>query len=133
MFSSFWRRLSNGLTQNATAAYFRAKKLSTVGIRGSHSCPENLKMSDMHVKILPALQDNYMYLIIDNSTKEAAIVDPVDPDSVLQAVKDEEVNLTKILTTHHHWDHAGGNEKLVKKFQIHKIWLFMVVMNVLAH
>lgn len=67
----------------------------------------------MDVKILPALQDNYMYLIIDKSTRDAAIVDPVDPESVLKAVKSEEVNLKKILTTHHHWDHAGGNEKLV--------------------
>lgn len=26
------------------------------------------------------------------------------------------VSLTKVLTTHHHWDHAGGNTKLCKKF-----------------
>lgn len=94
-----------------------AQKLRTVGIRGSHSCPENLKMSNMLVKILPALQDNYMYLIIDSVTRDAAVVDPVDPDSVLQAVQEENCNLTKVLTTHHHWDHAGGNEKLVKKFE----------------
>ena len=33
---------------------------------------------------------------------------------VVAAVKEEGVNLTTVLTTHHHWDHAGGNEKLVK-------------------
>ena len=27
-----------------------------------------------------------------------------------------DVNLTHILTTHHHWDHAGGNAKMVEKF-----------------
>ncbi|XP_018570449.1 hydroxyacylglutathione hydrolase, mitochondrial isoform X2 [Anoplophora glabripennis] len=69
----------------------------------------------MKVTILPALSDNYMYLISDENTKQAAIVDPVEPDTVLQAVKSEGVNLTKVLTTHHHWDHAGGNEELVKK------------------
>lgn len=26
------------------------------------------------------------------------------------------MKLTSVLTTHHHWDHAGGNEKLVSKF-----------------
>lgn len=26
------------------------------------------------------------------------------------------VQLKSILTTHHHWDHAGGNEKLAAKF-----------------
>lgn len=70
----------------------------------------------MSVKILPALSDNYMYLIICNQTKEAAIVDPVNPETVLEAVKNEDVNLKSILTTHHHWDHAGGNEKLVSLF-----------------
>lgn len=40
---------------------------------------------------------------MDENTKQAAIVDPVDPDSVLKAVADEGVNLTKVLTTHHHW------------------------------
>lgn len=73
-------------------------------------------MTDMSVKILPALSDNYMYLIICNKTKEAAIVDPVNPESVLEAVKNEGVDLKSVLTTHHHWDHAGGNEKLVSLF-----------------
>ncbi|XP_026829290.1 hydroxyacylglutathione hydrolase, mitochondrial isoform X2 [Ooceraea biroi] len=70
----------------------------------------------MKVQILPALQDNYMYLIIDETTQEAAIVDPVDPDAVTTAVKQHNVKLTKVLTTHHHWDHAGGNGKLLKSF-----------------
>lgn len=41
--------------------------------------------------------------IIDEITKEAAIVDPVEPDTVIKAVSDEGATLTKILTTHHHW------------------------------
>uniref|UniRef100_A0A674GE34 Hydroxyacylglutathione hydrolase, mitochondrial n=1 Tax=Taeniopygia guttata TaxID=59729 RepID=A0A674GE34_TAEGU len=68
----------------------------------------------MKVEILPALTDNYMYLLIDQDTREAAIVDPVQPQKVLDAVKKHGVKLTTVLTTHHHWDHAGGNEKLVK-------------------
>eukprot|EP01127_Copromyxa_protea_P010791 TRINITY_DN2666_c0_g1_i1.p1 TRINITY_DN2666_c0_g1~~TRINITY_DN2666_c0_g1_i1.p1 ORF type:complete len:227 (-),score=50.33 TRINITY_DN2666_c0_g1_i1:158-838(-) len=32
---------------------------------------------------------------------------------MLQAAKEENVELTSILTTHHHWDHSGGNEALV--------------------
>ncbi|XP_053608057.1 hydroxyacylglutathione hydrolase, mitochondrial isoform X2 [Plodia interpunctella] len=68
----------------------------------------------MDVKILPALQDNYMYLIIDKATKEAAVVDPVEPQTVLHEVMTQGLNLTTVLTTHHHWDHAGGNEDLVR-------------------
>lgn len=36
----------------------------------------------MKVELLPALTDNYMYLLIDEDTKEAAIVDPVQPQKV---------------------------------------------------
>lgn len=40
----------------------------------------------MKVELLPALTDNYMYLIIDDDTKEAAIVDPVQPQKVGRSV-----------------------------------------------
>lgn len=41
-----------------------------------------VEQSDMKVELLPALTDNYMYLLIDEDTKEAAIVDPVEPQKV---------------------------------------------------
>jgi len=59
--------------------------------------------SEMKVKLLPALQDNYMFMIICEKSREAAIVDPVEPEKCLNAVKEENVKLTHILTTHHHW------------------------------
>ncbi|XP_054549863.1 hydroxyacylglutathione hydrolase, mitochondrial isoform X4 [Talpa occidentalis] len=68
----------------------------------------------MKVELLPALTDNYMYLIIDTNSREAAVVDPVQPQKVVETVRKQGVKLTTVLTTHHHWDHAGGNEKLVK-------------------
>lgn len=40
----------------------------------------------------------------------------MDPERVLSTVADQAVHLKSILTTHHHWDHAGGNEKLAAKF-----------------
>lgn len=43
-------------------------------------------------------------------------MDPVDPETVATAVQQNNVKLTKVLTTHHHWDHAGGNAKLLKSF-----------------
>ncbi|KAL5801283.1 hypothetical protein ACOSQ3_032915 [Xanthoceras sorbifolium] len=67
------------------------------------------KMKIFHI---PCLEDNYSYLIIDEGTKEAAVVDPVEPEKVLEAAKRHGVDLKIILTTHHHWDHAGGNEKM---------------------
>lgn len=80
-----------------------------------HSTTLTIDLQTMKIKILSALEDNYMYLIIDEKTKDAAVVDPVNPDKVLSAVKDEGVNLSKVLTTHHHYDHAGGNKDLAQK------------------
>ena len=83
-----------------------------------HSSPgSHAPSAGMKVRIIPALADNYMYLVIDEKTMEAAVVDPVEPESVFEAVRDERVNLTTVLTTHHHWDHAGGNEKLIAAWQ----------------
>ncbi|XP_037722195.1 hydroxyacylglutathione hydrolase, mitochondrial isoform X1 [Drosophila subpulchrella] len=90
------------------------QKLRKVGLRGMHSTLEDVKLEGMEIKILPALQDNYMYLIVDTKTREAAVVDPVEPELVIKTVQEEQLTLSKVLTTHHHWDHAGGNEKLVK-------------------
>ncbi|KAI4370482.1 hypothetical protein MLD38_018833 [Melastoma candidum] len=66
----------------------------------------------MKVHHVPCLDDNYAYLIIDESTNEAAVVDPVEPDKVIQAAKDYGADLKLVLTTHHHRDHAGGNDKI---------------------
>ena len=80
-----------------------------------HSQPKTIIHSRiMRVRTLPALDDNYMYLLIDDQTKEAAVVDPVEPEKVMNAIKEENLSLTTVLTTHHHWDHAGGNEQIFK-------------------
>ncbi|MED6114188.1 Hydroxyacylglutathione hydrolase cytoplasmic [Stylosanthes scabra] len=68
----------------------------------------------MKIYHIPCLQDNYSYLIVDESTKEGAAVDPVEPQKVLEAANSHGVNLKLVLTTHHHWDHAGGNEEIKK-------------------
>jgi len=86
-----------------------------LSVRGCHSSQNLVTGDSMRVKILPALSDNYMYLLVDNKTNQAAIVDPVEPDTVMRAVEEEGVELTTVLTTHHHWDHAGGNKEIVKR------------------
>ncbi|XP_061713115.1 hydroxyacylglutathione hydrolase, mitochondrial [Cydia pomonella] len=111
MLSRLVNSLPNGLSQQITKLYFQALVRNQ---RGTHCQAEYHQFKNMDVKILPALQDNYMYLIIDKATREAAIVDPVEPNSVVLAVQEHNATLTTVLTTHHHWDHAGGNENLVK-------------------
>jgi len=116
LFSAVSRSLPLAVTQRATALYFKASALSAVGLRGSHSCQTQQVMAGgLRVRVLPALSDNYMYLLVCGNTNQAAVVDPVDPDSVVAAVQEEGVTLTTVLTTHHHWDHAGGNKELLKR------------------
>jgi len=57
--------------------------------------------------------DNYAYLVIDDDSHQAGIVDCAEAESVLEAVKREGVRLTAVLPTHHHYDHVGGNEELL--------------------
>ena len=69
----------------------------------------------MIVKIIPCLQDNYSYLIIDENNN-ACIVDPSEAKPVIDLVERESINLEYILNTHHHYDHIGGNEELKKRY-----------------
>ncbi|XP_053133091.1 hydroxyacylglutathione hydrolase-like protein [Hemicordylus capensis] len=70
----------------------------------------------MKVKVISILEDNYMYLIIEESTRDAVAVDAAVSKRLLEIIKKEGATLKAILTTHHHWDHARGNEELVKLF-----------------
>ncbi|XP_033630152.1 hydroxyacylglutathione hydrolase, mitochondrial-like [Asterias rubens] len=108
------RRLCNQASSVLKASGPSLVPKATSCIRFNHSVTVDVPQISMKIKILSALKDNYMYLIIDEKTREAAIVDPVNPEKVVDAVKEEDVKLKTVLTTHHHWDHAGGNESLVK-------------------
>jgi hydroxyacylglutathione hydrolase len=68
------------------------------------------------MKVLPVLclEDNYAYLVFDEETGDAAAIDPVWPDQVLQAAQLNGAKIKMVLTTHHHWDHAGGNNAMKK-------------------
>ena len=69
----------------------------------------------MRVVPIPQLMDNYAYLVIDEPTRRAAIVDCAEAEPVLAAVQREGVELAAIWPTHHHYDHVGGNDDLLKQ------------------
>ena len=70
----------------------------------------------MRVEVIPCLQDNYSYLIIDKSNNSACVVDPSEAKPIINFVEKENINLKYILNTHHHFDHVGGNKNLKKKY-----------------
>ncbi|KAI7850575.1 beta-lactamase-like protein [Circinella umbellata] len=69
------------------------------------------------MKIIPihVLENNYSYILIDDKTKEAAVIDCVDPIKILNVVSQTGAKLTSVFVTHHHWNHCGGNIELVAK------------------
>ncbi len=71
----------------------------------------------MRVEIIPCLEDNYSYLIIDGKTNSACVVDPGESSPIINYLKNKDINLKYILNTHHHYDHIGGNKDLKKKFR----------------
>ena len=70
----------------------------------------------MEVKIIPCLNDNYSYLIVDKSNKNACVIDPSESKPVIKAIEENKVKLKYILNTHHHYDHVGGNKELKEKY-----------------
>ena len=67
----------------------------------------------MEVIPVPQLSDNYAYLIVDPSSREAAVVDCAEAEPVLQEATRRGVSLRTVLATHHHFDHVGGNRDLL--------------------
>jgi hydroxyacylglutathione hydrolase len=70
----------------------------------------------MQVITLPAFADNYIFLILDETAPELAVLDPGSADPVLQYLQNSGRRLTAILNTHHHGDHTGGNRELVARY-----------------
>lgn len=70
----------------------------------------------MRVLPIPVREDNYAYLLIDNTSKKAAAVDPYSFDKVKAAADQYGVQIVAVITTHHHFDHSGGNEQFAKAF-----------------
>jgi hydroxyacylglutathione hydrolase len=70
----------------------------------------------MRIEIIPCLQDNYSYIIVDESNNSACVVDPSEYLPINNFIEKNNLKLKYILNTHHHFDHIGGNKELKKKF-----------------
>lgn len=73
-------------------------------------------MAALEIVSVPALSDNYVYLLHDADTGDTAVVDPAEAPPVEEALAARGWKLTHILNTHHHMDHIGGNQELKAKW-----------------
>jgi len=72
--------------------------------------------------------DNFSYLIADDGSGEAVVVDPsYNAGAIILILRDQKFRLKYIINTHGHADHTAGNEKLKKTFHS------KIVMHKLSH
>jgi len=63
----------------------------------------------LEVVRVPALTDNYLWLVREPESGAVAVVDPAEAAPIERALAERNWRLTHILNTHHHGDHVGGN------------------------
>ena len=74
----------------------------------------------MIIKTYPiGIYDENIYVLIDEKSKDACIVDPGGNGNLLiKNIEDLECNIKYILLTHGHFDHAGAAEEMAAHYQI---------------
>jgi hydroxyacylglutathione hydrolase len=70
----------------------------------------------LQIERIPTLRDNYTYLLICDATGEAAVVDAPEAGPVIARADTLGARVTKILSTHHHPDHAAANPALAERW-----------------
>ena len=76
----------------------------------------NAQEPQLEVYQFPCLNDNYGFLIHEVQSGCTATIDTPEVGPINAALAAKGWRLTHILNTHHHFDHAGGNEALKKEW-----------------
>ncbi|PKI85314.1 Glo2p [Malassezia vespertilionis] len=111
--------VSNALDENAAMA----TEQTTI----KEKCPgcgnEEMNYHTLQLRI-PVRDDNYAYIMMSTPTKsgvrpEAVFVDPYDVPKVRAAAHElglKDSDIVGLLTTHKHFDHAGGNKNFMQQY-----------------
>ncbi len=70
----------------------------------------------MRVEIIKCLKDNYSYLLIDETSNEACLIDPSEANPIINFCEKNHIKPKYILNTHHHYDHVGGNQDIKNQY-----------------
>ena len=77
------------------------------------------KKSEFTIYPIPVLQDNIVWVWVHNCN--AVVVDPSISGPVEKWLLEKNLSLKAILQTHHHDDHIGGTQKLIKRWPEAKV------------
>lgn len=65
---------------------------------------------------IPALSDNYIWILRHPDDPAAIVIDPGESAPVLAALEEAKLEPAAVLITHHHGDHVGGLSDLIARY-----------------
>ncbi len=71
----------------------------------------------MPIAQIPALTDNYIYILSKQNSNECIVIDPGVSAPVIEYCEKHQLKPTTILCTHHHYDHIDGVKHISDKYQ----------------
>jgi len=110
--------IGSNTTTNALFRRITQRQVSqlTGDVGNGHSNVKTVDHGDFVVRVMPALGDNFMFLIQQKDQKGIIAVDPVDHKAISRQLAGSGFYLDSILTTHHHGDHDAGNRPLLRLY-----------------
>lgn len=67
----------------------------------------------MFFKQIKHVGDNFSYILADDTSKEAVVVDPsFNATAIIQLANKQDFRIKYVITTHHHRDHTEGNKQI---------------------
>ena len=61
--------------------------------------------------------DNFSYVVADEPSKEAAVIDPsFNVDAIIKLATEKDVKIKYVIDTHRHQDHIAGNQQIKSRF-----------------
>ncbi|MAZ75749.1 MAG: hydroxyacylglutathione hydrolase [Micavibrio sp.] len=74
----------------------------------------NEQLNGTNVILVPILSDNYSYILEKNG--DVAVIDPGQPEPIINELKNRDLTPSIILNTHHHSDHIAGNKAIMDQY-----------------
>jgi hydroxyacylglutathione hydrolase len=70
----------------------------------------------LEIVTIPILKDNYAFVLVDRSRQQATVFDPGESVPIIDWLVESNLELVNIWITHHHRDHIGGIEDLLRRY-----------------